>query len=109
VLLEIDVVGARQVVERQPDATVILLVPPSAAVQRDRLLARGDDDDHVRRRLAKGDEEVRLGRLMAGENVVVNDQVEGAVAQVRAIVDRTRAARRTPVPAPGPGDPPEDA
>jgi len=37
VLLEIDVEGARQVLDRRPDATVILLVPPSLEEQEARM------------------------------------------------------------------------
>ena len=37
VLLEIELEGARQVLEARPDATVILLVPPSEEVQEARL------------------------------------------------------------------------
>ena len=108
VLLEIDVEGARQVVERLPAASVILLLPPSLEVQRERLVSRGDDEQHVARRLAKGEEEVRLGRELAGGNIVVNDDIDRAVAEVRGIVERTRAARRTAAPSPGRGDDSED-
>ncbi len=93
VLLEIDLQGARQVVERRPDAVVVLLVPPSPEVQAARLAARGDDPAHVRRRLERGREEVAAGRRLAG-HVVVNDEVERAVGEVAGIVDRSRAARR---------------
>ena len=109
VLLEIDVAGARQVVDRLPEATVVLLLPPSTEVQRERLIARGDDEEHVRRRLAKGEEEVRLGRELAAGNVVVNDDVDRAVADVGAIVKRTRAARRGVAPSPDSGDDSEEA
>jgi guanylate kinase len=93
VLLEIDLQGARQIVERHPDAVVILLLPPSLDVQRERLVARGDSAAHVERRIAKGREEVELGRKLAGHEVV-NDQVERAVAEVAGIVERTRREDR---------------
>ena len=48
VLLEIDVQGAEQVLAQRPDATVILLLPPSPEVQAERLAARGDDEEHIR-------------------------------------------------------------
>ncbi len=92
VLLEIDLQGARQVVAEQPDAVVVLLLPPSDEVQRRRLTARGDPPDQVRRRIETGREEVRLGRRLAVAEVV-NDQVEEAVSQVAGIVERTRSAR----------------
>jgi guanylate kinase len=89
VLLEIEVQGARQVLDQRPDAVVILLEPPSPAVQQQRLIARGDDPAHVARRLAKAAEELRVGRTLATD-VVVNDDLERAVAQVEAIVAGAR-------------------
>ncbi len=93
VLLEIDLEGARQVVAQDPGALVVLLVPPSEAVQADRLRQRGDDEAHVAVRLAKGRQEERDGRQLAA-HVVVNEDVDQAVAEVAGIVERTRAARR---------------
>jgi guanylate kinase len=109
VLLEIDVAGATQVVRREPSATVVLLVPPSTEIQRSRLLARGDDPGEVRRRVEKGVEEIRLGRRLAGDNVVVNDEIDRAVGAVEAIVLRTRATRRGGARSPEGGGPAEDA
>ncbi len=94
VLLEIDVQGARQVLERCPDATVVLLVPPSPEAQRERLVTRGDSGEHVRRRLQKAEEEMRVGRILSGETVVVNDDVHRAVDEVAGIVASARAERR---------------
>jgi guanylate kinase len=91
VVLEIDLQGARQVKERHPDALVVLLVPPSPEVQRERLRHRGDDAAEVDRRIAKGAEEMRLGRELT-PFVVVNDDVDRAVSEVAGILDlhRTR-------------------
>ena len=61
VLLEIDVQGAEQVLAHRPDATVIMLLPPSPAVQAERLKARGDDAEHIRRRVELGRSEVERG------------------------------------------------
>jgi len=91
VLLEIDVQGAEQVLARRPDATVILLLPPSPEVQAERLAARGDDEEHVRRRVALGRSEIERGRKIAA-HTVVNDDLERAVAELAAIVEGTRAA-----------------
>jgi guanylate kinase len=90
VLLEIDVQGAEQVVAKRPDATVILLLPPSIEAQAERLAARGDDAGHIERRLAKGAEEVERGRAIAAFTVV-NDTLDQAIGDLAAIVDRTRA------------------
>ena len=93
VLLEIDVQGAEQVVAQRPDATVILLLPPSLEVQAARLAARGDDEEHIRRRLDKGREEVERGRKIAAFTVV-NDELHQARSELAAIVDGTRSAAR---------------
>ncbi len=65
-VLEIDVQGAEQVLERTRgdcagDVRVILLLPPSREEQETRLRGRGDSEDHVRRRLELGDVEVERG------------------------------------------------
>jgi guanylate kinase len=91
VLLEIDVQGAEQVLAKRPDATVILLLPPSPEIQAERLAARGDDEDHIRRRVEKGAQEVVRGQQLA-DYTVVNDDLRRAQAELAAIVDRTRTA-----------------
>jgi guanylate kinase len=89
VLLEIDLQGARQVLDRHPEALLVLLVPPSPEVQEERLRGRGDSEDELRRRLHKGREEDRLGRTLT-PHVVVNDDLERAVAEVAGILERHR-------------------
>jgi guanylate kinase len=91
VLLEIDVQGAEQVLAQRPDAVVILLLPPSIEVQAARLAARGDDLEHIARRVEKGEQEVERGRQVA-MYTVVNDDLRQARAELEAIVDRTRTA-----------------
>ncbi len=91
VLLEIEVQGAEQVLAQRPDATVILLLPPSAEVQAARLAARGDDEAQIRRRVDTGVREVERGRQLASYTVV-NDDLRQAYRELAAIVDRTRSA-----------------
>jgi guanylate kinase len=95
VLLEVDVQGAMAVKERFPDALLIFVKPPSREVQRQRFLDRHRDDPafdpaDLERRLAEADEEEALAARF--DEVVVNDDLERAVAQVAAILD----ARRRP-------------
>jgi guanylate kinase len=95
VLLEVDVQGAMAVKERFPDALLIFVKPPSREVQRQRFLDRHRDDPafdpaDLERRLAQADEEEALAARF--DEVVVNDDLERAVAQVAAILD----ARRRP-------------
>ena len=95
VVLEIDLEGAKQVKARHPDALVVLLLPPSVEEQAERLRGRGDLDAEAARRIEKGVEEERLGRALA-QHVVVNDDIDRAVAQVAGILDRHRKSRRDP-------------
>lgn len=90
VVLEIEVQGAAQVLERIPDALLILLEPPSPEVQAARMEARGDRPEQVAERVAVGAVEVAEGRRL-GALTVVNDELHRTVAEVRALID----ARRT--------------
>jgi len=101
VLLEIDLQGAEQVRDRHRDAVLVMLLPPSAAVQRDRLRLRGDDPETIEARLSIGAEEEARGALIA-DAVVVNDDIDQAVAQVMGIIE----ARRTRLASPPRSDPP---
>jgi guanylate kinase len=92
VLLEIEVDGARQVKAAYPDAVLVMVTAPSNEAQAERLRARGDAPDQVRRRLEVGETEQLVGREMAA-HVVVNDDVERASAQLAAIVDQYRQER----------------
>ncbi len=89
-LLEIDLNGALQVKATAPDARLILIEPPDRAELERRLRGRGDDEEHVRRRLELADAEVHGGREVA-DAVVVNDDLERAVSEVAGIVERYRS------------------
>jgi guanylate kinase len=91
VILEIDVQGASQVLTRAPDCLLILLEPPSAEVQAQRLRGRGDPPDQVERRIAVAQEELAEGRRL-GAARVVNDDLERTVTQVQGLITRARAA-----------------
>ncbi len=88
-LLEINVQGAEQVRHHQPDALVVLLVAPSREVQEARLRERGDDEEHVAQRLALADLEEAKGRALA-DAIVVNDDLDRAVAEVAGILGSRR-------------------
>ena len=61
VILEIEVAGAMQVKERCPEAVLIMLLPPSFAVQEERLRGRGTEtEDKIRKRLEKTFKEIPL-------------------------------------------------
>ena len=84
VILEIDVQGGLQVRRKMPDATGVLIEPPSDAELMRRLAGRGTEGpEAVRRRFDKAKEEIRLARQSgAYEYNVVNDDLERATRQV---------------------------
>lgn len=88
-VLEIDVQGAAQVLQRHPEAVVVLVVAPSAEEQAARMRKRGDDEDHIASRLALGRAELERGRRLAAHEVV-NDDVERAVDELAGILRRHR-------------------
>jgi guanylate kinase len=92
VVLEVDVQGALRIRELYPDAVLVFIRPPSRAVQRARMLERGDDDpDVVARRLAKADAE-EAEAVRSFDHIVVNDEVDRAVGELSAILAAHRRA-----------------
>ena len=86
-VLNIELQGARQIIEMFPEDTfMILLEPPSHDVLTERLRGRGDDEEAVQRRVAAAFEELAEGRGVA-HAVVVNDDLTRAIGQVRRILE----------------------
>jgi len=89
-ILVIDVQGARQVRGRGVEATTVFVLPPSFEVLEHRLRGRSKDSDaQIRRRLQVAREEVDA--FPEYDYIVVNDDLDGAVARLRAIVLAERA------------------
>jgi guanylate kinase len=96
VLLEIDVQGARAGRNRAPDAVLIFLRPPSVEELERRLRRRGTEDpEALRGRLAAAAEEMEQAAWF--DHVVENAELERAVDEVAAIIERYRNE-----PRPGP-------
>lgn len=86
VVMDIDVQGATQFAASFPDAVRIFILPPSGETLVERLKDRGTEDSATiatRLRDAIGE----IGVIGEFEYVVVNDQLERAVAQVSCIID----------------------
>ena len=86
VILEIDVNGAKKVMETRPDAVSIFILPPSMETLKHRLEKRGtEDEETINKRLAIACEEVKCAHLY--DYCVVNDDLYKAVADVQSIIN----------------------
>ena len=85
VVLEIEVQGALQVMQRCPDAVSIFLAPPSLAVLEERLRGRGTETEEViLRRLGEAHRE--RASMDKYQYIVVNREVAQAAADVDHIL-----------------------
>lgn len=82
-IYEIDVQGARQVAEIEPNALLVFLVAPSADEQLARLTQRGDPPAKVEARMRKAAEEQGAATEL-GAHTIVNDQLDRTVAELDA-------------------------
>jgi guanylate kinase len=95
VILDIENDGAHQVKEAYPSAVLVFLMPPSRAELERRLRARGDTTDRdIARRLAVADEQILDAREYY-DHIVVNDDLESAIAEVVSILEEPDTADGT--------------
>lgn len=97
VLLELELVGARQVRQRLAEAVMVFIAPPSLDELERRLRGRGTDDEpKIQKRLARAREEIRA--IAEFDYVVVNDDLATAVDLFVSIVraERARTGRLNP-------------
>lgn len=95
VLLDIEIQGAEQIHQKRPEAVRIYIAPPSWEELERRLTGRGTEDgEKIRSRLARGREEFAAARDF--DYLVINDTVDHAVAEIRAIMtaEHCRPAER---------------
>ena len=85
VVLDIDVQGAAQIRDSFPDAVQIFVLPPSVDILMERLAGRGTEKSgEVARRLRSALDELRAAPGF--DHVIVNDQLDRCVDQIRALV-----------------------
>ena len=94
VLFDVDWQGAQQIKGRMPDDMVsVFILPPSIAELEKRLLSRAQDSlEVVRKRMAKAWEEI--SHYPEYDWVIVNNDVNESVNQVRSILTSERLQRR---------------
>lgn len=90
VVLDIDVQGARQIRESVPDAKLIFVLPPSVDIMMARLAGRGTEDPGtIARRLESALDELQA--VPEFDYVVVNDDLDECLLEIRDIVERDEA------------------
>lgn len=92
VVLDVELQGALQIKEQNPDALLIFLVPPSFAELERRLRGRGTENDGaISRRLERAREE--LAEAERFDLQIVNDDLDRCVAEVLEAIRAARAER----------------
>ena len=92
-VLDIDVQGARQLIQKIPEAVTVFILAPSRQILERRLRARGEDRDEViERRLRDAAEEIR--RYSDYHYVLINRELAESDAILSSIV-RAERVRRT--------------
>ncbi len=91
IILDIDVVGCRQVKLAMPEAITIFIIPPSMEELEIRLRTRNTDtEDKILKRLERARTE--LAEKDTYDYVVVNDAVDAAAQKIIDIMDREKKA-----------------
>lgn len=90
VLFEIDVRGAANIKALYPGALLVFVDAPDRSVQEARLRGRGDDEERIRQRLAKAEEEVALARELDVVHLV-NDDLERALGELQKVIEAHRS------------------
>lgn len=85
VILEIDVQGAMQIIQKMPEATLIFIAPPSWEELERRLVSRGtESQEKIQKRLLRAKVECR--DASAYHYFVINDTIENAARELDAII-----------------------
>jgi len=98
VLLEIDMQGALQVKAADPDTVLIFILPPDFETLKNRLIGRGSEtEEQIQKRL--GDAKEQIGYAYAYDYIVINDDLDTAVQEVKEIISayahRKNACKQT--------------
>ena len=91
VVLEIEVQGALIVKQKRPEAKLVFIIPPSFSDLELRLRSRGTETEETSaKRLEKAREEYQMADQY--DYIVLNDKVEKAADELRAIILASRCA-----------------
>jgi guanylate kinase len=86
VIMEIDVVGSLNAKKTFPECILVMVVPPSMDELKRRLKGRNSEtDEEIENRLARMEYELSHSDIY--DYIIVNDDLENAIAQLEAIID----------------------
>lgn len=86
VIMEIDVVGSLNAKKVFPECVLVMILPPSMAELKKRLVGRGSEsEEEIEGRLARLEYEV--SQKSKYDYIIVNDDLETAIAEVCKIID----------------------
>jgi guanylate kinase len=88
IILEIEWQGARQIRKLLTKVISIFVFPPSYATLESRLSNRGDGDDSIVRRMR--DAKTEISHYSEYEYLVINDEFQTTLDELRAIVNASR-------------------
>jgi len=89
ILLDIDVQGTIQILERYSDSVTIFILPPSMDILKKRIEMRGTESSSViKRRLMTAKKEIAQKHLY--RHVIVNDTLPEAIEELIAIIKKYR-------------------
>ena len=90
ILLDIDIQGAGQILQRYPDSVTIFIMPPSLKTLKARLQARGTDSPEVIAvRLKNAQDEIAQKDVY--RHIIINDRLTDAIAELIAIIESYRS------------------
>ena len=97
VILEIDIQGALKVQENSKEGIFIFILPPSMEELKNRIIKRGSEtEESLNRRFASAFQEINY--ISKYNYVVINNTVEEAVSNVKAIVQAEKCHVRRVLP-----------
>lgn len=92
VILEIETNGARQVMEKRPDALTIFILPPDMDELRRRITGRGSEDEaKIDSRMEKAVKELKLKDLY--QYNVINRDPDECAREIEDIIQKERVRR----------------
>ncbi len=96
-LLDVDTAGAKNLKSRFPEGVFVFILPPSLEELQKRLTGRASEHDKdLKIRLEKARDEIK--EVFWYDYVLINDQVETAVEQVRSIYSAEKNKRERILP-----------